>query len=279
MPKGERLDVLVVSRGLLNTREAARTAIIDGAILVDGNKLTKPGMSVSIEAKIELVPGFVQSKFKSRGGVKLQKALDCFGISVKDRICLDIGASTGGFTDCLLKYGAQRVYAIDVGYGQLDWTLRNDKKVVVKERQNARYLSPSLLYDQGEKWSDFATIDVSFISLTKILPACLSVLMPEKHEMICLIKPQFEAGKDKVAKGGIVKSKETHKSVIQSVVNSALCLGLSCHAFTYSPIKGPKGNIEFLIHLASTESQMPLDIDEVVERSHAEMNAIEQIWC
>src|SRR5262249_4252824 len=173
MPKGLRLDVRVLDLGLFDSREAAQAAIMDGGIVVDGQTVTKPGISVSANAKIELAPGWGKPKYVSRGGLKLERALQIFKVSAAGRICLDIGASTGGFTDCRLKHGARRVYAVDVGYGQLDWSLRNDSRVVVRERVNARNLTADSLYSAGDEWASLASIDVSFISAAKILPACL----------------------------------------------------------------------------------------------------------
>jgi 23S rRNA (cytidine1920-2'-O)/16S rRNA (cytidine1409-2'-O)-methyltransferase len=266
--KGERLDLLVVQQGLLPSREIARTAIMDGAILVNGQKATKPGMPVSADSKIELVSSFTVKKFASRGGLKLEKALNDFQISVKDRVCLDIGASTGGFTDCLLKADAKLVYAIDVGYGQLEWQLRQNTRVRVFERLNARYLTPDKLYGDGDEWASLAVIDVSFISLAKILPACLSSMATAKAEIICLIKPQFEIGREKVGKGGVVHSQQSHVEVIQSVLAAAQSLGLQPHGLSNSPIKGPAGNIEFLVYLSKDQTVKQIDIESVVIAAH-----------
>jgi 23S rRNA (cytidine1920-2'-O)/16S rRNA (cytidine1409-2'-O)-methyltransferase len=266
--KGERLDLLVVQKGLLPSRESARTAIMDGAILVNGQKATKPGMPVSPDANIELVASFTTKKFASRGGLKLERALADFQISVKDRICLDIGASTGGFTDCLLKSEAKLVYAIDVGYGQLEWQLRQDTRVRVFERLNARYLTPEKIYGKADQWADLAVIDVSFISLKKIFPACLCSMASGKAEIICLIKPQFEIGREKVGKGGVVNSQQSHIEVIQAVLSEAQSLGLQPHGLVNSPIKGPAGNIEFLAHLSKDPCAELIDIQSVVLAAH-----------
>jgi 23S rRNA (cytidine1920-2'-O)/16S rRNA (cytidine1409-2'-O)-methyltransferase len=269
--KGERLDLLVVQKGLLPSRESARTAIMDGAILVNGQKATKPGMPVSPDSNIELVASFTTKKFVSRGGLKLERALDVFQISVRDRICLDIGASTGGFTDCLLKAEAKLVYAIDVGYGQLEWQLRQDARVRVFERLNARYLTPEKLYGEADQRADLAVIDVSFISLKKILPACLCSMGSAKVEIICLIKPQFEIGREKVGKGGVVHSQQSHVEVIQSVLAEAQSMGLQPHGLINSPLKGPAGNIEFLAYLSKDQTAQPTDVQSVVSAAHQEL--------
>ncbi len=258
----------VLELGLFASREAAQAAIMDGGIVVDGKAVTKPGASVSREARIELAPGWGKPKYVSRGGLKLEKALDVFGIDPEGRICLDIGASTGGFTDCLLKHGAQLVYAVDVGYGQLDWSLRNDPRVVVVERVNARNLTAEFLYSAAGYWADLAVIDVSFISVVKILPACLRVLRKPAADFICLIKPQFEAGRALVGKGGVVKSAAVHTEVIQSLRAKGEELGLHMHRLTCSPIKGPAGNIEFLAYWRTDTASKSVDIAAIVDEAH-----------
>ncbi|HEY9677906.1 MAG TPA: TlyA family RNA methyltransferase [Drouetiella sp.] len=273
MPKGQRLDQLVLERGLLPSREVARTAIMDGAVLVNGQKMTKPGMSVSDSAVIELIPGFSQPKFASRGGLKLEKALDYFKVDPKERICLDVGASTGGFTDCLLQRGAKKVYAIDVGYGQLDWALRSDERVVVKERINARNLKPTDLYGESEPDASLVVMDVSFISITKILPVFEDVTaFDDSLDIVCLVKPQFEAGKGVVGKGGVVKAPETHIQVLKYVDDFARSINLRAVDYTFSPVKGPAGNIEFLAHLKKGDTQSNFDFAELVNRAHAELS-------
>ena len=272
MPK-QRLDLLVVQLGLCQTREAARTAIMDGGILVDGQIETKAGAQVAASARIEIAPGWGPPKYVSRGGLKLEKALAVFAVDPQAKICLDIGASTGGFTDCLLKHGAARVYAVDVGYGQLDWALRQDPKVVVKERINARSLAPEMLYRKDDPWAQLAVMDVSFISILKILPACLEVMDRASPDLICLIKPQFEAGRQAVGKGGVVRSASVQVEVIQSIVKAAADLGLHAHGLTFSPIKGPAGNIEFLVHLRLDQPGEKLPIAEIVEEAHRTLNA------
>lgn len=241
----KRLDVLVVELGLLPSRQVAQTAIMDGGVIVDGVKVTKPGTATKDDAKIEIVGDWNEKKYVSRGGFKLEKALVEFGVSVKDRICLDLGASTGGFTDCLLKHGAALVYAIDVGYGQIDWSLRTNEQVIVKERMNARYAKASEVYADNAALATVAVADLSFISISKVLPACVALLSPP-HDIIALVKPQFEAGKELVGKGGVVRDALTHVAVLQAVVEQAAALQLQLRGLTYSPLKGPAGNIEFL---------------------------------
>ena len=242
---------------------------MDGSVLVNGEKVTKAGKNINPEDKVELIPSFAVPRFVSKGGLKLEKALIEFDVHVSGCICLDIGASTGGFTDCLLKHGARKVYAIDVGYGQIDWKLRNDDRVVVIERQNARYLKRGDLYTAQDQPATLATIDVSFISLTKILPACLSLLQEGEAEIVCLIKPQFEAGRNHVEKGGVVHSKSTQQAVINSVIAKASDLKLAAFGLTYSPVIGRAGNIEFLLYLKHDARQKILPVRKVVENAHS----------
>jgi 23S rRNA (cytidine1920-2'-O)/16S rRNA (cytidine1409-2'-O)-methyltransferase len=234
-----RLDRLLVERGLAPTREKAQALIMAGAVLVDGRKAAKPGQPVDAESRIEVLE---QPPFVSRGGLKLAAAIAHFGIRVASRICLDIGASTGGFTDCLLQRGAARVHAVDVGAGQLDWKIRNDPRVAVHEKLNARYLRPE---DLGER-IDLAVCDVSFISATLILPAVAPLLQPA-GEMVILVKPQFEVGKGQVGKGGIVREPELHQAACRRVDDAVRQLGFET-ALIESPILGAKGNREFLLH-------------------------------
>jgi len=271
MSKHERLDLLVIARGLLASRQAARTAIMDGAVLVNGEKITKPGQNIDLSAKIELIPSFKPARFVSRGGLKLEKAIKEFSIAVDNRICLDIGASTGGFTDCLLQHGAKQVYAVDVGYGQLDWQLRNNERVIVKERQNIRYLTKQSLYDSAVEIATLATIDVSFISLKQVVPVCYQLLNQEEAEIICLIKPQFEAGRTLVGKGGVVSSLDTHKTVINQVIEAADTLKLATLGLTYSPLVGPAGNLEFLLYLKANVGAANISVQAVVEKAHANL--------
>jgi 23S rRNA (cytidine1920-2'-O)/16S rRNA (cytidine1409-2'-O)-methyltransferase len=234
-----RLDRLLVDRGLVPTREKAQALIMAGEVLVDGHKAQKPGQPVDAESRLEVL---AQPPFVSRGGLKLEAALAHFGIRVEGRICLDVGASTGGFTDCLLQHGAARVHAVDVGTAQLDWKIRNDPRVVVREKLNARYLRRE---DLGENVS-LAVCDVSFISVTMILPAIVEVLQPG-GEMVILVKPQFEVGKGQVGKGGIVRETELQQGACRRVQDAARQLGFET-AIMESPILGAEGNREFLLH-------------------------------
>lgn len=274
MPKGQRLDLRLIELELFNNRQIAQSAIIDGGILVNGQKQTKPGMLVNNDATIEIAPNWGPPKYVSRGGLKLEKALKEFCISVNERVCLDIGASTGGFTDCLLKHKASCVYAIDVGYGQLDWSLRNDPRVIVCERINARELTPDLLYKDAGKHADLAVIDVSFISLKKILPACSNLLTSPTSEVITLIKPQFEAGRKNVGKGGVVRNPEIHKEVIANIIAAAYDLNFSLVGLTFSPLKGPAGNIEYLASFSKKDnSYNTAHIEVVVNQAHKELTS------
>lgn len=262
----ERLDVLLVQQGLANSRELAKAYIMAGNVYVDGQKEDKAGTKVAVTAKLEVKGN--QMKYVSRGGYKLEKAMDVFGIRLNGKICLDIGASTGGFTDCMLQNGASKVYAIDVGYGQFAWKLRNDERVVCLEKTNVRYVTHEQVPDEG----DFASIDVSFISLTKVLPAVLGVL-GEKGQMVCLIKPQFEAGREKVGKKGVVRDSSVHREVIEMIVEYVRTQSLGILGLDFSPIKGPEGNIEYLIYLDKSRSGMHEDevqarVDIVVAQSH-----------
>ena len=262
----ERLDVLLVQQGLANSRELAKAYIMAGNVYVDGQKEDKAGTKVAVTAKLEVKGN--QMKYVSRGGYKLEKAMDVFGIRLNGKICLDIGASTGGFTDCMLQNGASKVYAIDVGYGQFAWKLRNDERVVCLEKTNVRYVTHEQVPDEG----DFASIDVSFISLTKVLPAVLGVL-GEKGQLVCLIKPQFEAGREKVGKKGVVRDSSVHREVIEMIVEYVRTQSLGILGLDFSPIKGPEGNIEYLIYLDKSRSGMHEDevqarVDTVVAQSH-----------
>ena len=262
----ERLDVLLVQQGLANSRELAKAYIMAGNVYVDGQKEDKAGTKVAVTAKLEVKCN--QMKYVSRGGYKLEKAMDVFGIRLDGKICLDIGASTGGFTDCMLQNGASKVYAIDVGYGQFAWKLRNDERVVCLEKTNVRYVTHEQVPDEG----DFASIDVSFISLTKVLPAVLGVL-GEKGQLVCLIKPQFEAGREKVGKKGVVRDSSVHREVIEMIVEYVRTQRLGILGLDFSPIKGPEGNIEYLIYLDKSRSGMHEDevqarVDTVVAQSH-----------
>ncbi len=267
----ERLDVLLVEMGLANSRELAKAYIMAGNVYVDGQKEDKAGTKVPVNADIEVKGG--QMKYVSRGGYKLEKAINEFGVQLEGKICLDIGASTGGFTDCMLQNGASKVYAIDVGYGQFAWKLRQDERVVCLEKTNVRYVTHEQVPDEG----DFASIDVSFISLTKVLPAVLGVLGPN-GQLVCLIKPQFEAGREKVGKKGVVRDINVHREVIEMIVNYVRAQNLGILALDFSPIKGPEGNIEYLIYLDKSqtgmnEEEVTARLEEVVAQSHKILSA------
>ena len=261
----DRLDVLLVKRGLAESREKAKAVIMSGIVYVDGQKEDKAGQTFADTANIEVRGSTL--KYVSRGGLKLEKAMECFDVSVKDKVCMDIGASSGGFTDCMLQNGAKKVYAVDVGHGQLAWKLRNDTRVVVMEKTNIRYVKPE---DIGES-IDFASIDVSFISLSKVLPAAYN-LLGERGEIVALIKPQFEAGREKVGKKGVVREKSTHIEVIQNCFAYAKENGFFVRELEFSPVKGPEGNIEYLYHLIkSTDIDSDIDIEAVVNMSHEKL--------
>ncbi|MCO1600035.1 TlyA family RNA methyltransferase [Desulfosporosinus nitroreducens] len=243
MAKGkERIDVLIVKNGLATSREKAKAMVMAGIVFVGGQRVDKPGSELSQDALIELKGEILP--FVSRGGLKLAKALEAFPISFKDKVVVDIGASTGGFTDCALQNGAKRVYAVDVGYGQLDWKLRTDPRVVSMERVNARYLSTDTLPEKV----DWIVSDVAFISITKIFPAMIAILKDD-GQVVSLIKPQFEAGREHVGKKGVVKDKNVHKQVIETVLGQAEGIGFQVLGLDYSPIRGPEGNIEYLAWL------------------------------
>jgi 23S rRNA (cytidine1920-2'-O)/16S rRNA (cytidine1409-2'-O)-methyltransferase len=263
----ERLDILLVKRGFFETREKAKASIMAGNVFIDGLRFDKSGERVSTSACIAIKGDALP--FVSRGGLKLDKAIKKFAINLKDTVCLDIGASTGGFTDCMLQNGAQKVYAIDVGYGQLAWKLRTDSRVVCMERTNIRYV---LSTDIGEL-CDFASIDVSFISLSKVLPAVLN-LLKDSGNLVALIKPQFEAGRDKVGKKGVVRDKSTHKEVIINVINFFRKEGINIIGLEFSPIKGPEGNIEYLIYVTKNKTIYTQEINEelidsLIDSSHS----------
>jgi len=263
----ERLDVLLVELGLAESREKAKTSIMSGEVFVDGNRCDKAGTTVKRDANIEVRSKRI--KYVSRGGYKLEKALDTFGIDPAGYVVLDAGASTGGFTDCLLQRGAKKVFAADVGYGQLAWSLRTDERVVCMERTNARYITPETL---GET-VDMAVMDLSFISLKLVLPAIHSVLK-EGGIVNCLIKPQFEAGKDKVGKKGVVKDPKVHQNVLDSFLAAVPSLGFTPLGITFSPIKGPEGNIEYLGYLKKGQYEPAvIDTASVVAASHGTLDS------
>lgn len=238
----QRIDLLLVEKGFCPSREKARKSIMAGLVKVDGKRVDKPGTDVPVDSLLEVLGPAIP--YVSRGGLKLEKAMEEFGIRVEGMVAADVGASTGGFTDCLLQNGAKKVYAIDVGYGQLDWKLRQDPRVVSMERTNIRYLDSGTLTEVPE----FITIDVSFISLEKVLPKITEILAPE-GKIVALIKPQFEAGREQVGKKGVVRDPVVHEQVIKKVLENALKLGFSLLGLTYSPVTGPEGNIEYLAYL------------------------------
>ncbi len=260
--KKQRLDQLVFELGLTDSRERAKTTIMSGQIFVNGQRADKPGMSVDTEAQIELRGETMP--FVSRGGYKLDKGLKVFPVSAEGKVCIDCGASTGGFTDVLLQHGAKKVYSVDVGYGQLAWKLRNDSRVVNLERTNLRYVDAELIPEPVE----LAVMDVSFISVKLVLPA-VKALMLEGADYICLIKPQFEAGREKVGKKGVVRDAAVHREVVEGVLDFAQSIGFSVMGLDFSPIKGPEGNIEYICHLKNGDYPRPeIDIDAVIRASH-----------
>lgn len=262
MSKKIRLDVLLVEKGFVESRQKAQTTIMSGLVFVNNQKVDKPGTSVAEDAQIEVRGNAL--RYVSRGGLKLEKAMQTWPIVLEDTICMDVGASTGGFTDCMLQNGAKKVYAVDVGYGQLAWSLRSDERVVCLERTNARYLNHEIIPDEP----DFSSVDVSFISLKLILPAIAAVLKENGH-VVCLIKPQFEAGKEKVGKKGVVRDPSVHLEVLENFLVHAKESGFTVLDLTFSPIRGPEGNIEYLGYLQKTDwVEKTFDLDALVEASH-----------
>lgn len=268
MQKKTRLDVAVFEGGYAPSREKAKAIIMAGLVYVNNQKVDKAGFELK-EGDVLEVRGKTL-KYVSRGGLKLEKAMECFPITLTDKICMDVGASTGGFTDCMLQNGAKKVYSIDVGYGQLAWKLRTDDRVVNLERTNFRYVDNTVVKDK----IDFSSVDVSFISLSHILPV-LSTLLSDTGEAVCLIKPQFEAGKEKVGKKGVVRDLNVHLEVVKKVIDLALDNGFDVLGLEFSPIKGPEGNIEYLIFIKkSNEPKISddVDADALVSRSHLELD-------
>ncbi len=268
MAKKTRLDVAVFEQGFAPSREKAKAIIMAGQVYVNNQKADKAGFEVKPEDKIEVRGNTL--KYVSRGGLKLEKAMKSFPINLEGKCCMDVGASTGGFTDCMLQNGAAKVYAIDVGYGQLAWKLRTDERVVNLERTNFRYCTEEQVPDK----IDFASVDVSFISLKLILPV-LNTLLKENGEAVCLIKPQFEAGKEKVGKKGVVRDLNVHKEVVENVVSLALDNGFDVLGLDFSPVKGPEGNIEYLIYIRKSEkpeNTADTDVETLVYNSHTELD-------
>lgn len=265
----ERLDVLLVKQGLAESREKAKAVIMSGIVYVDGEKEDKAGTAFEENATIEVRGNTLP--YVSRGGLKLEKAMTHFDVVLEGKVCMDVGSSTGGFTDCMLQNGAIKVYAVDVGHGQLAWKLRNDERVVCMEKTNIRYVTPEDIADPIE----FSSIDVSFISLTKVLGP-VKALLTDEGEVVCLIKPQFEAGREKVGKKGVVREKSVHLEVIQMVISHALSMGFQVLHLEYSPIKGPEGNIEYLLHLKNHQSgeaclEVDLDPEKIVNEAHGNL--------
>lgn len=264
----ERLDVLLVNKGLAASREKAKAMIMEGIVFVGGQREDKAGTLIQEDAVIEIKGSTLA--YVSRGGLKLEKAMNHFELTLEGKTCMDVGASTGGFTDCMLQNGAVKVFSVDVGYGQLAWSLRQDPRVVCMEKTNIRYVTP----EQIGELVDFVSIDVSFISLTKVLGP-VKELMKEGGQIVCLIKPQFEAGREKVGKKGVVREPETHLEVIEKVIEFARSIGFSALNLEYSPIKGPEGNIEYLLFLQKDglgTCAENIDPAQIVKLSHSTLN-------
>lgn len=266
----ERLDVLLVNRKLADSREKAKAIIMSGIVYVNGQKEDKAGSMFDVYAGIEVRGSTL--KYVSRGGLKLEKAMENFPIELNNKICMDVGSSTGGFTDCMLMNGASKVYSVDVGHGQLAWKLRQDERVVVMEKTNIRYVTPDGIPDR----IDFSSIDISFISLTKVLLPVKN-LLTDNGQIVCLIKPQFEAGREKVGKKGVVRDIKVHEEVIDMVLDYAMSIGFDVEGLDFSPIKGPEGNIEYLAFLTKTSDEkgtlkISFEPSEVVLQSHKVLN-------
>lgn len=270
MQNKERLDKYLTDLGYFETKSKASAAILAGNVKINDEYITKAGYQINLNKEYDIQ---VKSMpYVSRGGFKLKKAIDTFHPVIENRICFDAGASTGGFTDCLLQNGAKFVYAVDVGYGQLDWKIRSDKRVKTIEKTNLKICTPQDIYSEDDIWADLLVSDLSFISLTRVLKNLKALLNPEFHEMICLIKPQFEAGKDNVEKGGVVKDSKTHIEVIENVINCAVELDYSIKGLTYSSIKGPAGNIEYLIWLSTEKLENSYNIKDIVSSAFENLN-------
>lgn len=262
----ERLDKILTDKGFFESKSRAQAAIMAGDVKVDDIVITKAGFQ--LEVKDNTVFEIKSMPFVSRGGFKLDKAIKEFSLDLKDKICLDAGASTGGFTDCMLQNGAKKVYSVDVGYGQIAWKLRTDSRVKVIEKVNVKNCSEQEIYAETDEKAQFLTMDLSFISITKVLDNIIKLANNDDFEIVSLIKPQFEAGKEQVGKNGVVKDKETHLEVITNVIEHAKKLNLKIKNLTYSPIKGPKGNIEYLIYLSNLGEDAKIDIENVINTAH-----------
>ena len=264
--KKERLDKILTDQGYFETKSKAQAAIMAGDVKVNGYIITKAGYL--IEHKENTIYEIKSMPFVSRGGFKLDKAIKFFAIDLKDKICLDAGASTGGFTDCMLQNGAKKVYSVDVGYGQIAWKLRTDNRVKVIEKVNIKNCTESDIYLPEDEKANFLTMDLSFISITKVLNNIISLADNNKFEIVSLINPQFEAGKEQVGKNGVVRDKETHMEVLSNIIGYIKTLELKVKGLTFSPIKGPKGNIEYLIYLSNIGENTEVDIKEIVDEAH-----------
>ncbi len=264
----ERLDKILTDKGFFETKSKAQAAIMAGDVKIDGNVITKAGFQ--IEIKENTIFEIKSMPFVSRGGFKLDKAIKEFNINLKDKICLDAGASTGGFTDCMLQNGAKRVYSVDVGYGQIAWKLRTDDRVKIIERTNIKNCNINEIYDVNDKKAQFIAMDLSFISITKVLENIINLADKESFEIVSLIKPQFEAGKEQVGKNGIVREKEIHTEVINNIISYCKTLNLNIVNLTFSPIKGQKGNIEYLIQLSNKSTDNNINVEDVVNKAHNE---------
>lgn len=267
----ERIDTILCNLGYFETKSKAQAAIMAGDVKINGEKITKAGQRLSVDEKTQIEVKTMP--FVSRGGFKLAKAVSAFNLNLKDRICLDAGASTGGFTDCMLQNGAKKVYSVDVGYGQLAWKLRTDTRVKVIERVNIKNCTEKEIFDENDERPNFCSTDLSFISVTKVLPNILKLLKPENIEIVTLIKPQFEAGKDEVGKNGVVRDKNIHTKVIKEVIDFAEKIGLYALNLTVSPIKGPAGNIEYLVHLTDNKTNIQnFVIENIVSNAFETLN-------
>ncbi len=264
----ERLDKILTDKGFFETKSKAQAAIMAGDVKVDGVVITKAGFQLQL--KENTIFEIKSMPFVSRGGFKLDKAIKAFNIDLTNKVCLDAGASTGGFTDCMLQNGAKKVYSVDVGYGQIAWKLRTDSRVKVVEKVNIKSCTIEDVYSDNEEKAEFITMDLSFISITKVLGNILKLTCEKEYEIVSLIKPQFEAGKEQVGKNGVVREKETHIEVIQKVIEYCTSLNLFVKDLTFSPIKGPAGNIEYLIYLTNQETENNISIQDVVNNAHNE---------
>ena len=266
----ERLDKILTDKGFFETKSKAQAAIMAGDVKIDGIVITKAGFL--IEPKENTVFEIKSMPFVSRGGFKLDKAIKTFKINLKDKICLDAGASTGGFTDCMLQNGAKKVYSVDVGYGQIAWKLRTDNRVKVIERVNVKSCSENEIYDEYDEKAQFIAMDLSFISITKVLKNVIKLANTDGFEIVSLIKPQFEAGKEQVGKNGVIREKSVHIQVINNIMDYCKSLNLYIKDLTYSPVKGPKGNIEYLIYLSKDEQNCITDAENIVNKAHEELD-------